>query len=751
MKEQRFYNKPIGASKDISLAKIADTENSKVIVSKEEEDAFYFRALEQKHIHLNRAQIEAVRHVNGPLLTLAGAGSGKTSVLVCRTGYLIKVHQVPARNILLVTFTKKAAEEMKERIASLPGMSKQLVAQVQARTFHSFFLTLLKGKGYKQVILSNERYKQLIIKNILRGMGIEDTYQPETILAELSFYKMNLVNVEELPSKNELKKILLAYEEWKRENNQFDFDDILVESYRLLKNSPELLKSLQNRFRYIMVDEFQDTNLLQYELIKMIAKAHDNLFVVGDDDQTIYSFNGARNDFILNFEKEFSNTKVVTLDINYRSTNAIVGLGNQVIAKNKKRKVKILQATKESDWTPKFIRPGTTDEEAAWIVQDMKGKVAQGSHQFKDFAILHRTNNNSRAIFEQLALENIPFVDYSTGNQIFYEQWPVRTVISYFRLALDQRDFAAMEEILPTLYINRQKGIEHIREKDSNKAKKYPLIHLKTLPYLKGFQKEKVAERIRFVLKLVELEPLEAIKEIRSSFYDDFLDAEERQSVTTFKETIKEALDELEASAKRFTTIKDFMSFVDMMIQKHKEMKFLKQESGAEAVTLMTIHRSKGLEFPVVYLIGASDSILPHVTALEAGSMEDRNSDKANKEKVIHAIEEERRLCYVAITRAMNELYISSPGYYRGKKVDVSTFLLEAFGKEERQTNQPKVNKPDKQRLTNRDYQVTVLAWICTSESCNAWQRIVTHEEAELEQKNCPLCQTAMQKGAKEI
>ncbi|WEG11295.1 exodeoxyribonuclease V subunit gamma [Pullulanibacillus sp. KACC 23026] len=764
MEKKRFFCRPMGAPGSVvPRAELADSQTSRQLVSESEWDAVYFRSLEETGIFLNKPQIEAVRHYEGPLLTLAGAGTGKTSVLVCRTGYLMAIHNVDPRNILLVTFTSKAAGEMKERIAKLPGLTRQKATQVEARTFHSFFLKIIRSRGFNQKILSNERVKQITIKQILKKMGVEDTYQPETLISILSSYKMNILTVEDLPSRTdeekEVKRILSAYESWKRETDQIDFDDILTEAYRLLKETPSLLKMLQARFRYIMVDEFQDTNPLQYELVKMLAYPRHNLFVVGDDDQTIFSFNGANNGIILNFDKAFPEAKTVTLDINYRSPNGIVGLGNTVIQHNKERKLKTLKSTKEEALTPQFLRPVDTDQEAEWVIEAIKEKVLEGKSQYRDIAILHRTASSSRAIFEQLTLDGIPFVSYGATDQTFYEQWPVKMVVSYLRLAVDHHHFEAMEDLLPTLFINRDQGMRVIRENEAIQPKKYPLIHLTAIHTLKGFQKDAIRDRIKLIKGLKDLEPVTAIKQIRSQFYDKYLEANDRQTPTVNKETLKEALDELETSAKRFKKISTFVELIDDMIRKNQEMVKLRSDVQADAVSLMTIHRSKGLEFPVVYLIGASDGILPHSTALEANKMEERAVRDDKKNTVHQATEEERRLCYVAITRAQEELYISSPKVYRGKKADVSTFLLQAYPGEnqdktvgvkekERRTSQASGTKLGKPDSTERPKK-TFLAWLCTSDSCHIWQKIITYEDTELEHKDCPLCQSKMVKGIK--
>jgi DNA helicase-2/ATP-dependent DNA helicase PcrA len=745
--QPRYYTHPLGSSNvKIPVARLADTINSSTIVTNNDSDSTYFRELEKKGIYLNEAQIEAVRHIEGPLLTLAGAGSGKTSVLVSRTGYLIHVHHVHPRHILLVTFSKKAAGEMKDRIGMLPGLSKAEASGVQASTFHSFFLTILRSRGFTEEILSSDRHRQIVMKQLIREQGMSDSYQPETLLALFSSYKVNMLTEDDFPLKTEeekaIKSLYLKYEEWKKRHHKQDFDDILVKSYELLQETPTLVKALQERFHYIMVDEFQDTNLLQYELIKLLTNTEQNLFVVGDDDQTIYSFNGARNEFILQFDREFPTAKTVTLDINYRSSHFIVGLGNEVIKHNRHRKLKILQATKENPIQPMFSRPNTTDDEAKWIVDNIKEKVQNGSHRYDSFAILHRTSSNSRAIFEQLMLEKVPFILYSGNDKLFYEHWTVKPLIDHLKISLQPRDFDAMDGMINTLYIQREKGMDFIWNQEQMGAKKYPLIHLTSFPGLRSFQVEKIKERIRLLKEIKDLEPVVAIKKLRSSFYDKFLEAEGGQRATVQKEDIKEMLDELESSAKRFSTIEDLLRFIEEIIEQHQRMKKGYKQQEQNAVSLMTIHKAKGLEFPTVYLIGASEGILPHVTALDAGKMEEAGTKETARMRIERAIEEERRLAYVGITRAKEELFILSPAYYRGKKVEISRFLLEAFPSETISKTKPE---------TTRTKTETVLAWLCSSDECITWQRITSYEESQLTHKECPICKGRMVKGSKEI
>lgn len=809
-----FYKRPFGSDrKDLPFAELASSRSSRELVGDQAADAAFFRSLESQGLYLNRAQIEAVRHTDGPLLTLAGAGSGKTSVLVSRAGYLMAVGKADPASILLVTFSSKAAAEMKERIMSLPDIHPKESAKVTARTFHSFFLYLLRTRGFRQEILSNSRHQQFIIKRILREMGLQDGYEAETLLSLWSAYRMNMTSLDELPVRTpaeiEQRQIFARYEAWKEENGQMDFDDILVLSYRLLTSDDRLLSSLQRRYRYVMVDEFQDTGLLPYELLKMIVRPHANLMVVGDDDQTIYSFNGARNEFILEFDQVFPGAKVVTLDINYRSLSSIVGLGNEIIRENKRRRIKKLQSTRKSGNVPLYLRPGDPDEEAELLLKHISGEVSEGKKSYSDYAILYRTSNNSRAVFEQLVMKEIPFIHYEQGD-LFYEQWMVKPVMDHLRLSLDRRDFKAMEGMLNTLYINRDKGIAFIREKDAPRPKKGPLSHLLSYPGLKDFQIEQIRERSKMIKSLKALEPADAVREIRLRFYDKYLEADNTQDLTMHKEFIQEGLDELEASAKRFKDMASFIGFVDRLIEVHREMAARKKDDSTDAVKLMTIHKAKGLEFPSVCLIGASEGILPHTSSLEAEHMDDNHPLTSRQEKGANALEEERRLAYVAVTRARDELIISSPAYYRGRKVEVSRFLQSVFQSSSQGPNEKKhkdgtldsrkdwrrTNRESSARSTgsrsstgtaagpgssrrsgdrsarsanerlrvtvqsgpsgNKEAQVSavrtesVRAWLCTGAGCKGWQRLESGKSGTKNGKKCPLCGSPMKTGMKE-
>ena len=538
------------------------------------------------------------------------------------------------------------------------------------------------------------------------------------------------------PIEKEIRDIFGRYESWKAENDYIDFDDMLFEALLLLQRSDDLLASMRRRFKYILCDEWQDTNPLQYALIKLILGPQQNLFVVGDPNQCIFGFNGADVSIINDFDQEFPQAKVYGLDVNYRSTASIVGLGNKIISGSALRHKNLLKATKTNEHRPQYLRPNTTDDEARLIAEDIRNAVLRGNRKYSDYAIIYRTASSSRAMFEQLVLQQLPFISFNKGES-FYEQAIVKPVIAHLRLALDPKSFDSIESILPTLYLNREKTMDYVQTQDLLDPKEKPIFHLITLPDLKPFQKQQLFDRIKLIDAIKNMKPDAAIREIRKG-YDKYLDADERKKVTLHKEMIQETLSEIEASAKRFDSVSEFLSFIELIIEKHKEMEELREDPNTEALHMMTIHKSKGLEYPIVYLIGASETILPHSSALEANERDDMISEQKGAVKVEAALEEEKRLAYVAITRAKEELKISSPSYFRGEQVEVSRFLLEAFSDGPTSDTKPQGK-------------VEALVWECMSKVCNGWMRITTYDEAQREERKCPMCRFPMKKGSRVI
>ncbi|PDZ11381.1 ATP-dependent DNA helicase [Bacillus pseudomycoides] len=674
MTQEKFSQKSLTHA-DVPQATYHIPKTSANLIVEKDNDAAYFRALEQQGVYLNEKQLEAVQTTEGPVLTLAGAGSGKTSVLTTRVGYLINVKNVHPRNILLLTFTQKAAEEIRSRVANLPGMNHAASQYVVAGTFHSVFLKLLRSQGYNQQILANEKHKQIMIKKILKELRLKDDYDAETMLAMISLEKNKLNRPKDVkaktPVEQEFREVYERYEDVKQRYGYIDFDDILLETFYMLENNAPLLTQLQNRFHYIEVDEFQDTSYAQYEIVKLLASPRNNLFIAGDDDQAIYGWRGASHQIILSFPKEFDDTTIIALNTNYRSNPFIVGLGNEVIKLNQERFKKELYSVHEEGTQPFYARPATTLDEANQILQLIQDKVASGEREYKDFCLLYRTHSVSRSLLDQLAIHKIPFIKHG-ASQSFYEHSLIKPVLDQLRLAYEPFRIESLSSILPTMYIGRDECISFIeREQWKYGEGRFPsLLHFLLLnPSLKPFQVKKINERIDFIKFIKELEPKKALKEIikGKGKYLEYLQSNDRSSFTMHKDIQEEMLEELMESATRFTDIPAYLEFISAAIQSQKEMEALKTMQQKDAVSLMSIHNAKGLEFPCVFLLGASDGILPHSSSLKDAN--DRVTDTSE------ALEEERRLMYVAITRAKEELYISSPQFFRGKKLDVSRFL----------------------------------------------------------------------------
>ncbi|WKK99721.1 ATP-dependent helicase [Paenibacillus amylolyticus] len=315
----------------------------------------------------------------------------------------------------------------------------------------------------------------------------------------------------------------------------------------------------------------------------------------------------------------------MTLDINYRSDARILGLGSELVARNKRRRDKRLRAAGNHGDAPRFATPSNAEEEAAWVVNQLCQQVEEGQHTYRDIAILHRTASSSRAVFEQLVLKDVPFVQHG-ASPVFYDQSLIRPLMDHLRLSLDPRAMDALPSALGPLYVSRDAGLEWIQRCEQQQAKKYPLIHLVKWDKLKPFQQEQVKERIKLIKSLHKLKPIIAIQEMRRQFYDKYMESGDPSIFTHYKETMLETLDEFEAAVKKFETVEEFIQFVDELSRRHREMESLRRAQDSDAVQLMTIHRAKGLEFPCVYWIGASEGIVPHSTALRQDIPEDQKA-----------------------------------------------------------------------------------------------------------------------------
>ncbi len=627
----------------------------------------YFQLLKEHGVFLDEEQWEAVSHTEGPLLVFAGAGSGKTRVLTARTAYMICEKAINPGSIMLVTFTAKAAKEMKKRIAGYPGLSQSALRSLVAGTFHSIFYKILahhdQEKWQSGNLLKWEWQREKIIKEAGRELELDEKeFAFDAALQQISYWKNSRMLPKDIKTENQWDEqvsfLYKRYEEAKRKNSWFDFDDMLSGCYELLSENRELLDKYQQRFRYFLIDEFQDINRIQYDIIKLLAGHTGNVCAVGDDDQSIYGFRGSEPAYILNYAQDFAGTRTVTLDQNYRSAHPVVAAANQVIRLNKSRKDKWMQAQYDNRKAPVAFFPHDEEEEATMIVADLKEKIQDGARP-GDFAILYRTHSASRAMFERLAQSNLPFV-VDRDAESFYERRMIRTMLAYMRLSLNADDSKAMSDLLMALFVKRSalrdlKAASILQDCSMLDA-------LKQLDSIHPFQKKKLQAIIPLFPKLKTLSPLSAIGLIEQKMgFQDFIkkSGNEGNAIEKGSDDIRD----LKVVAKKFSTIAELLAHADHMTAMNEEMKKLGKQFG-DAVQLSTIHRSKGLEYEHVYILGAVEGGLPHDHALESW----RNGDDV-------PLEEERRLLYVAMTRAKESLSLSIPDRRRGKSASPSRFL----------------------------------------------------------------------------
>jgi DNA helicase-2/ATP-dependent DNA helicase PcrA len=669
----------------IPQAPTADGLTSERLVADEEADAFFFRALERIGIRLNERQIQAVRTVEGPVLINAGAGSGKTTVLTCRTAYLLLVKRIPPQHIVLVTFTRQAARQMQERLLLIPGITPAMVKQIISGTFHSLARTIYFHKLTTPPRIMSEKQKEFLIEQITKEMALGEQYEPETLLALLAHLKNNLLVVgdtwetREIEGlKDDARQVLKRFEAYKRENNLIDYEDLLTGCIETLYAYPAYLDALRRRMAYIMVDEYQDTNIAQYKMIKMLAE-QANLCVVGDPDQAIYGWRGAEPSIILRFPDEHPGCTRITLDINYRSPAGVVGLGNEVIRYNRQRFEKELKVLPGEQGLPRYFSPRSVEREAEEVLTLIEQLVAEDTYEYSDIAVLYRTHSTARTLYEKLLLSGIPFTTYR-DDPTFYELSTIRPVLDFMRLSVDPYNEAALESVLPCLYVSKARYLKEIQVVSIQRG----ISYVEALAFLDGlpsFQRRRLAEQVDWLTSIARLSPLQAVREIRNEAgggYDKFLGSGDG-AVTYHKELLRDDLSELEEAVKAFATVPEFLAYVDAVIAQKETRRKMQEKEQKQGITLQTIHSAKGLEYPVVILLSAIDGVLPHSIAIDPDEKPDFWIHKKHEEKQDEAMEEERRLAYVAITRAQRELYISSPQFFRGKPAEPSPFLREAF------------------------------------------------------------------------
>lgn len=651
-----------------------------------------------KYESLNPMQQEAVYHTEGPLLVLAGAGSGKTRVLTHRISYLIEEKQVKPWNIMAITFTNKAAAEMRERVNSIVGFGSE---SIWVTTFHSSCVRILRrhieylGYSTNFTIYDGDDQKTLM-RQIFKRMDIDTKqYKERSVLSAISSAKDEMITSEEyeLNAGGDFreKKVAQIYKEYQKElkkNNALDFDDLILKTVELFMNVPDVLDYYQERFRYIMVDEYQDTNKVQFMLVDLLAKKYRNLCVVGDDDQSIYKFRGADVENILSFEKAFPGAHVIKLEQNYRSTQNILNAANEVIRNNRGRKDKTLWTANDEGILVRFRQFDTAYEEADMIVRDICREREEKGCEYSDFAVLYRTNAQSRLLEEKCILHNVPY--RLVGGVNFYQRREIKDIICYLKTIANGQDDLAVQRVInvPKRGIGATSiGKVTIFASANGMSFYNALLRAKAVPGL-GKAADKIGvftEQIEdFKARLPELSIRELIEEILvDTGYKKELEAEGEIESETRLQNIEELVNKAASysEGEENPTLDGFLEDVALVADIDN------MDASENRIILMTLHSAKGLEFPYVYLSGLEDGLFP-------SSMSIMSDDR-------DAVEEERRLCYVGITRAREKLVITASrqrmtnGETRFSKVsrfveEIPDFLLEreaqpsVFGSSER-------------------------------------------------------------------
>ena len=609
---------------------------------------------------LNEPQREAVYHTDGPLLILAGAGSGKTRVLTHRIAYLIGERGVKAWNILAITFTNKAAEEMRQRVDNLVGFGAE---SVWVSTFHSACVRILRRfidrLGYENhfTIYDTDDQKTLI-KEVCRKVDVDTkVFKERSLLSAISSAKNEMILPDEFElnaggdfAKMKIAKVYREYEAQMRANNALDFDDLLVKTVQLLQTQPDVLESYQERFRYIMVDEYQDTNTVQFQLVSLLAGKYKNLCVVGDDDQSIYKFRGANIRNILDFEHEFPDAKVIKLEQNYRSTGNILNAANSVIANNRGRKEKSLWTENGEGELIRLRQFDTAFDEADFIGEDIKSAVRQGG-SYNDSAVLYRTNAQSRLLEEKFIAMNIPYK--IVGGVNFYARREIKDLLAYLKTIDNGRDDVAVRRIINVP--KRGIGLTTInRIQESATERGIGFYEALLAPGLiagvgrSATKLDSFAALIEYFKTLAEeMNITDLLQEvIEKTGYIESLENKDKEEAKTRKENIEELISKA-ATYEESCQDKDEKATLSGFLEEVALVADIDSlDEDQEYVVLMTLHSAKGLEFPCVYLAGMEDGLFPGYMSINAGDREE--------------LEEERRLCYVGITRAEQELTLTS-------------------------------------------------------------------------------------------
>lgn len=603
---------------------------------------------------LNTAQQKAVCHETGPMLVLAGPGSGKTTVLLCRISRLLERGLAKPQEILALTFSKAAAEEMKSRFENLNGASS-----VSFGTFHSIFFRILRSRyGWNVEQIFQEEERRSILRNSIEAEKW-DIPDLEEYISQF-FSQLSLMNSElEQPNRftpvgmpvEEFRKLYRAYEGYKERHEKLDFDDMLTQCYQLLREDAAVREYWQRKYKFILVDEFQDVNQAQFACLQILAEKHQNLFVVGDDDQSIYAFRGARPDFLLHFPTLYPAAKKVTLNTNYRSTERIVNLAERVIGNNEVRFVKNMKGIGEAGDKVTFFLAEDAAKEAAHIAEKI-GRLLDEGMPLTEIAVIYRTNLQGGAFARELYKRGIPY-DLRDNSGNVYEHWVAKDLLAYLLLAENEESDSALRRILnkPKRYIGKDLLAE---------AETMPYTLLRSFfvcPSLKGWQEENL-ENLRIDLNQIRKRtPYDAVKYIRKVIgYDEYLE-EFAAYRRTSAQVLQEIADEIMETAKDCADVRSFREQLERLSLQMKEQS-RKKGQKRNGVALMTMHGAKGLEFRAVFLPSLVEGIVPH-------------------EKGMDTVAEERRLFYVAMTRASEKLCLSAILQRYEKERKPSRFLAE--------------------------------------------------------------------------
>lgn len=604
----------------------------------------------------NEAQTKAICHKKGPAMVLAGPGSGKTLVITRRVEYLIKKYGVRPEQILVITFTKAAAKEMRERFARI---AKDDRFPVTFGTFHGIYYGILKW-AYRMNAsnIFSEEEKMMLLREVIAGMELEIEDEKEFlqgIASEIGQIKNNRLSLEEYESSNcsdqMFRQIYEEYERRRKLLKKIDFDDMLVLCYELFQKRPDILQMWQKKFQYILIDEFQDINQVQYDVIRMLALPENNLFIVGDDDQSIYRFRGARPEIMLGFSKDYPNAKSIILDVNYRSTKAVVSAARRVIERNKNRYQKEIITVNEQGDNVHIQEVRHPVEESHYVREQIAKAVAAGTEP-SQIAVLYRTNTEPRALVETFMEYHIPF-QMKEHLPNLYEHFIGRDFQSYMRMALGGRDRGDFLMIMnrPNRYIGR----------DSVDRGEISFENLRKYYMEKDWMVDRI-DQLEVDLKVISrMTPYAAIQYIRKSVgYDLFLNEYAIKRKMKL-EDLQELIREMEERAKEFKTIEEWFDHIEKYTEELR-MQAVTRTENRNAVSLMTFHAAKGLEYDTVFIIGANEDVTPY-----------------KKAELPEEMEEERRMFYVAMTRAKKHLTISYVREKNGKAMEQSRFLGELF------------------------------------------------------------------------